>query len=137
MSLEKGIRAILLADGTVSGLVSTRIFPQRRPTGTSLPALTYQTVFQEITEGLAEQGGLRRSRVSIECTDDTYGDTKTLRNAVTSALINYSDTISSEIIDSVRLESAIDIDEDLEPASGSVGVFRTILDFIVYHQTSS
>lgn len=136
MSLEKGIRAILIADGTVNGLVSSRIFPQRRPTGTTLPALTYQTVYQEITEALAAQTGLRRSRVSIECTDNTYGDTKTLRNAVTSALIDYSGTTSGEIIDSVRLEAAVDIDEDLEPASGSVGVFRTILDFIVFHQSS-
>tara|TARA_R110000824_G_scaffold133430_2_gene296190 strand:+ start:4062 stop:4472 length:411 start_codon:yes stop_codon:yes gene_type:complete len=136
MSLEKGLRAILIADGTVNGLVASRIYPQRRPTGSSLPALTYQTVHQEITEALAEQAGLRRSRVSIECTDDTYGDTKTLRNAVTAALIDYNGTISGEIIDSVRLEAAVDLDEDLEPASGSVGVFRTILDFIVFHQSS-
>ena len=136
MSLEKGIRAILIADGTVSGLVSSRIFPQRRPQGTILPALTYRTVFQEITEGLAEQTGLRRSRVSIDCADSTYGGNKTLRDAVTSALIDYNATISNEIIDSIRLEAAVDIDEDLEPASGSVGVFRTILDFIIYHQTS-
>jgi len=136
MSLEKGIRAILIADGTVSGLVSTRIYPQRRPEGTILPALTYQTVYQEITEALSEQTGLRRSRVSIDCADSTYGGNKTLRDAVTSALIDYNATISGEIIDSIRLEAAVDIDEDLEPASGSVGVFRTILDFIVYHQTS-
>jgi hypothetical protein len=136
MSLEKGLRAILIADGTVNGLVASRIYPQRRPTGSSLPAITYQTVYQEITEALAEQAGLRRSRVSVECTDDTYGDTKTLRNAVTAALIDYNGTISGEIIDSIRLEAAVDIDEDLEPASGSVGVFRTILDFIVFHQSS-
>tara|TARA_R110002020_G_scaffold273792_1_gene488959 strand:+ start:7024 stop:7434 length:411 start_codon:yes stop_codon:yes gene_type:complete len=136
MSLEKGLRAILIADGTVNGLVASRIYPQRRPTGSSLPALTYQTVYQEITEALAEQAGLRRSRVSVECTDDTYGDTKTLRNAVTAALVDYNGTISGEIIDSIRLEAAVDLDEDLEPASGSVGVFRTILDFIVFHQSS-
>ena len=136
MSLEKGIRSILIADVTVSGLVSSRVYPQRRPQGTILPALTYRTVFQEITEALAEQTGLRRSRVSIDCADSTYGGNKTLRDAVTSALIDYNATISGEIIDSVRLEAAVDIDEDLEPASGSVGVFRTILDFIIYHQTS-
>ena len=136
MSLEKGLRAILIAEGTVNGLVASRIYPQRRPTGSSLPALTYQTVYQEITEALAEQAGLRRSRVSIECTDDTYGDTKTLRNAVTAALVDYNGTISGEIIDSIRLEAAVDLAEDLEPASGSVGVFRTILDFIVFHKSS-
>ena len=136
MSLEKGIRAILIAESDVTDIVSTRIYPQRRPQGTILPALTYRTVFQEITEALAEQTGLRRSRVSIDCADSTYGGNKTLRDAVTSALIDYNDTISNEIIDSIRLEAAVDIDEDLEPASGSVGVFRTILDFIIYHQTS-
>jgi len=133
MSLEKAVRAVLLANGTVAGLVSTRVYPQRRPMGTAVPAVIYQTVFQETNQALATQAGLKRSRISVECIDNTYGDTKTLRDAVQTALINYSGTTSGETIHSLRLESAVDMDEVNEPA-GEFGFFRTILDFIIWHE---
>ena len=133
MSLEKAVRSILIADGTVTGLVSSRVYPQRRPQGTAVPAIVYQNVFQATNEALATQGGIKRTRLSVEVFDKTYGATKTLRNAVESALINYTGTTEGETIDSLRLESAVDIDETNEPA-GDFGYFRTILDFVIWHQ---
>lgn len=133
MSLEKAIRSVLINDATVASLVSTRVYPQRRPMGTSVPAVVYQTVFQETNQALETQAGIQRSRISIDCIDNTYGDTKTLRNAIQGALINYSGTLEGETIHSVRLESAVDIDEQNEPA-GEFGFFRTILDFVIWHQ---
>jgi len=133
MSLEKAVRSILIADGTVTGLVSSRVFPQRRPQGTAVPAIVYQNIFEETNEALATQGGIRRTRLSVEVFDKTYGDTKTLRNAVESALINYTGTTEGETINSLRLESAVDIDETNEPG-GDFGFFRTILDFVIWHQ---
>ena len=133
MSLEKAVRAVLIADGTVTGLVASRVYPQRRPQGTAVPAVVYSNVFQETNQALATQGGIKRTRLSIEVIDNTYGDTKTLRNAVESALINYSGTTQGETINSLRLESAVDIDETNDPAS-DFGYFRTILDFIIWHE---
>tara|TARA_R110000824_G_scaffold161138_2_gene336343 strand:+ start:723 stop:1031 length:309 start_codon:yes stop_codon:yes gene_type:complete len=101
--------------------------------GTAVPAIVYSSVFQETNEALATQGGIKRTRLSVEVFDKTYGDTKTLRNAVESALINYTGTTQGETIDSLRLESAVDIDETNEPA-GDFGYFRTILDFVIWHK---
>jgi gamma-glutamyltranspeptidase len=133
MSLEKAVRSILIADATVTALVSSRVFPQRRPQGTAVPAIVYQNIFEETNEALATQGGIRRTRLSVEVFDKTYGDTKTLRNAVEDALINYTGTTEGETINSLRLESAVDIDETNEPG-GDFGYFRTILDFVIWHQ---
>ena len=133
MSLEKAVRSILIADATVTGLVASRVYPQRRPQGTAVPAIVYQNVFQATNEALATQGGIKRTRLSVEVFDKTYGATKTLRNAVESALINYTGTTEGETIDSLRLESAVDLDETNEPA-GDFGYFRTILDFVIWHQ---
>jgi len=133
MSLEKAVRSILTDDSTVSGLVSSRVYPQRRPQGTTVPAIVYQNVFQETNEALATQGGIKRTRLSVEVFDKTYGGTKTLRNAVESALINYTGTTQGETIDSLRLESSIDLEEENVPA-GDFGYFRTILDFVIWHQ---
>ena len=133
MSLEKAVRSILIADGTVTGLVSSRVYPQRRPQGTAVPAIVYQNIFEETNEALSTQGWIKRTRLSVEVFDKTYGATKTLRNAVESALINYTGTTEGETIDSLRLESAVDLDELNEPAS-DFGYFRTILDFVIWHQ---
>jgi gamma-glutamyltranspeptidase len=133
MSLEKAVRSILIADATVTGLVASRVYPQRRPQGTAVPAIVYSNVFQETNEALATQGGIKRTRLSVEVFDKTYGDTKTLRNAVESALINYTGTTQGETIDSLRLESTVDIDESNVPA-GDFGYFRTILDFVIWHK---
>ena len=133
MSLEKAVRSVLVNDATVAALVVARVYPQRRPMGTAVPALIYQNVYSETNQAVATQGGLKRTRLSIFCIDRTYAAVKTLRNAVEGALINYSGTLEGETIDSLRLESAIDIDETNEPA-GEFGYFRTILDFVIWHQ---
>ena len=133
MSLEKAVRSILIADGTVTGLVASRVYPQSRPMGTAVPAIVYQNVFEETNQALATQGGIKRTRLSVEVFDTTYGATKTLRNAVESALTNYTGTTEGETINSLRLESAVDLDEADVPA-GDFGYFRTILDFVIWHQ---
>jgi hypothetical protein len=133
MSLEKAVRATLVADSTVLGLVASRIYPQRRPQGTSLPALVYMNVHSHQTESLQTQTGIRRTRLAIESIGATYGSTKTLRDAVESALVNYTGTLEGETIYSIRLESVVDIDESTEPGS-QFGAFRTIMDFVIWHE---
>lgn len=133
MSLEKAIRSVLINDAPITALLSARVYPQRRPTKTALPAIVYQMVFQSINQALEAQSGIRRSRMSIEVMDDTYGDTKILRAAVEAALIDYSGTVEDEIIHSTRLESSVDIDEANDPAS-QFGTYRTIMDFIIWHE---
>ena len=133
MSLEKAVRSVLIDDATVAALVSARVYPQRRPMGTSVPALIYQNVHGATNQALATQGGIQRTRLAIECIDSTYGGTKTLQSAVEGALINYTGTLEGETINSLRLESAVEIDETNEPG-GEFGFFRIILDFVIWHQ---
>ena len=133
MSLEKAVRSILTSDETVSGLVSSRVYPQRRPQGSALPAIVYQNVFSEQSQAVATQAGIRRTRLSVDCISSTYGGVKTLRDAAEAALVNYSGTGSGETIHSLRLESAVDMDEVNEPGS-QFGAFRTIMDFVIWHE---
>jgi len=132
MSLEKAIRAVLIADGTTNLLVGARIYPHRRPKGSTLPAIVYQNVYSKMNESIADQSGNRRTRLSIDLLASSYSDVKALRTVVESALVNYTGTIESETIHSLRLESAVDIDETDTPGS-QFSAFRTILDFIIWH----
>jgi hypothetical protein len=133
MSLEKAIRSVLINDAGVSAIVGSKVYPQQRPSGKLLPVIVYQTVFQSINQALEAQSGIRRSRLSIEVMDNAYGDTKDLLKAVEDALIDYSGTVEGEIIHSTRLESAVDIEESNDPAS-QFGTYRTIMDFIIWHE---
>ena len=133
MSLEKAVRSVLINDATVSGLVSTRMYPMRRPQGSALPAIVYQNVFSKQSESLETQSSVRRTRLGVEAVAATYGGTKTLRNAIESALVNYTGTVESETIYSLRLESVVDLDESLSPG-GQFGAFRTIMDFVIWHE---
>jgi hypothetical protein len=133
MSLEKAVRNILINDVPVAALVVARVYPQRRPQGTATPAIVYQNVFEDTNQALATQGGIKRTRMSVEVFDTTYGGTKTLRNAVETALINYTGTLEGSTIHSLRLESSVDM-EELDVPAGDFGYFRTILDFVIWHQ---
>lgn len=133
MSVEQAIRSVLINDVAVSGWMSARVYPQRRPQGTALPCAVYQVVFQETNQSLETQSGIQRTRMSIEVMDDAYGSTKTTRDKVKAALINYSGTTQSEIIHSVRLESTVDIDEVSDPGS-EFGTYRIVMDFIIWHE---
>jgi len=133
MSLEKAVRSVLINDATVAGLVVARVYPQRRPQGSTLPAIVYQNVHSKQSESLQTQSSIRRTRLGVEAISATYGGTKTLRNAIESALVNYAGTLEGETIHSLRLESVVDIDETKEPAS-QFGAFRTIMDFVIWHE---
>lgn len=132
MSVEQAIRSVLISDGSVVGVVSSRIYPQRRPMGTGLPCIVYQVVFQEISQALETQSGIERTRMSIEVMDDSYGVVKVVRDKIQTALINYKGTVSSEVIHSVRLESTVDIDEVNDPGS-EFGTYRIVMDFVIWH----
>jgi hypothetical protein len=132
MSLEKAIRNVLTNNAGVSGQLGGRIYPQRRPMGTALPCAVYQVVFQEINQALETQAGIERTRMSIEVMDDSYGGTKTNRNNIQTALINYTGTVEGEVIHSVRLESTVDIDEVNDPGS-EFGTYRIVMDFVIWH----
>ena len=133
MSVEKAVRAILLDDAKTVAHVSSRIFPQRRPQGTPVPAIVYQNVFEEENQALAEQGGIKRTRLSLELFYNTYSGNKALIIVVVGALVNYTGEIEGTTIDNIRLENSIDIDETNTPGS-DFGFFRTILDFVIWHQ---
>jgi len=133
MSLEKAVRAVLTSDSTVSSLVASRVYPMRRPQGSALPAIVYSNVFTEQNQSVATQSGIRRTRLSVDCISSTYGGVKTLRDAVESALVNYSGTGSGETIYSLRLESAVDLDQENIPGS-QFGAFRVVMDFIAWHE---
>lgn len=83
MRAEKVIRALLLANATVSAAVGTRVYPVTLPEGTTLPAIVLDhvsTVEQPTIDANAPLA-LVESRISVTVISDTYTTLKTLTDA--------------------------------------------------------
>ena len=125
--MEAAARAILLADGTVAGLVSTRIYPGKLPQIPTLPAVTYSRVDGPRVQSLVGSSGLAHPRLQIDCWAETYAGVKTLANAVRGAIDGYSGTISGTRVGGVLIDDEQDV---YEP---NVEFYRVSQDYIVWH----
>jgi hypothetical protein len=127
MSLETGLYAALAADGTVAGLVGTRIYPGIMPQGVTYPAISYQRISTVRTNMLSGVDDFTQVRIQIDCWDDGYSDVKTLANAVVSA-IDGATALDTQAIQHCHLESMM----DLPQVDGDRVEHRVSMDFIIY-----
>lgn len=107
--LEAGLYALLAADGTVSGLIGTRIYPAVIPQNIDLPAIAYQLIGAP-DRYYAHDGavGLARKRIQISSVADTYAAMKSLAVAVRGALSGYQGTTAAVKIHSSFLVNEFD-----------------------------
>jgi len=125
--MEAAIYAILVADGTVSGLVSTRIYPVKLPQSPDMPAITYSRVSGPRIQTIAGPSGLAYPRVQVDSWASTYTGIKTLADAVRQALDGYSGTIASIRIGGIMMDGELDL---YEPG---VEEYRVTQDYIVWY----
>lgn len=60
------IRSVLLADGAISALVSTRVYPDAREQGCALPAIEYSIVSSVDHQDLSGLTGTETARIQID-----------------------------------------------------------------------
>ena len=77
MSAETDLYAKLTANSGITTLVSTRIYPNRVPLGTTYPAIGYGM----ITSGLIGSSNCQESRIQVDFFDSTYSGCKAVRDA--------------------------------------------------------
>ena len=84
-------RAYLSGDATVTGLVSTRIYPNVAPPDTAPPYITFRVVSGVPHNTLNESAALSSAnRIQMDCYSDDYLElTTTLRDAVEAAIAPY------------------------------------------------
>ena len=80
--IEKAIRARLLADGTVSGLVKTRVYTGTMPQRPTFPLITLTKVDKVSALTLDRAVGPNQVRVQVDCWDDSVDGVRDLAEAV-------------------------------------------------------
>lgn len=82
MSFEVDLRARLVNDATIAGMVGTRIYWKIRPQNTDLPAIVLGTVSGRREQVMDGPMGTQGTRVQIDCMATSKGAAIALRNAV-------------------------------------------------------
>ena len=134
------LRGYLLADTTVSTLVSTRIYPDVLPQGYKVSqggAITYtviDTIHDHLLNGLS---GIARSRVEFAAFAGTRAGANAIAEAVrTSDLAGFTGLMGEILVESVMIDSGIEtLDE--RPTDGSQEHrYVTIFDYMIAYQES-
>jgi hypothetical protein len=121
--IDEAVRAVLLANSTVYGLVGTRIYPLQLPLDCTFPALTYSFPSDNYKRVA------RPARLQIDCWAEDFTECKNLKNAVETALDGYSGTVSGINIEGIFPISPYDMAPD------ETGLFHIPYDFKIIYRT--
>lgn len=127
MSLETGLRAQLVGDATVTGLVSSRVYPEIMPQNVQYPAISYQRISTTRTQFLTGVDDFTKVRIQVDCWDESYSGVKSLASAVKSALDGKT-LLGAVTVHHCFMSSMSDLSE----VSGDREDRRVSMDFIVY-----
>jgi hypothetical protein len=86
MSIEQTLYDTLRNDGTVAGLVSTRIYPSVAPDNAAVPYLTYQVISTEAHNKLVGSPDTERKSIQVNCISNSYTESKSISAACKSAI---------------------------------------------------
>ena len=134
-SIEGALVAILEGDATVNSLVGTKIFPNKVPQGTAMPAITYQQISGPRDHVMAGPTGLVDARYQFNCWSDKYAQAKEVFEAVRIILDGYSGTVNSRQIDGIRLENEGDVPQ-VAPGKDQLMRYGKRFDAVVPYQES-
>jgi len=133
------IRTRTLADATVAGLVSTRMYSDALPQVVTMPAISYFVVDTIPQETLTAIASVSSARIQIDCFADTRSAANALADAVRLALeMQNHVTTGSQYILGISLDMGEKHTFDRPEEGSDKRRYVTTQDFIVrYRQTTS
>ena len=129
MSLEAELYARLTADGGVSALVVTRVYPDVLPQGVTYPAIRYQRISTARLYNLGGKADQADTRFQIDCYATTRIGAIALADAVRAALDSQTGLWGSIAIRNVTTENeTADLEPGVEPK-----IYNQRLEFFIIH----
>lgn len=135
--VHQAIRTLIVSDGTVAGIVGTKVYAFAAPQGTALPYITFFVVDDIPVKHMTCTGtGSVDVRVQVDCWSTNYEQVKTLSLAVRNALVGAFGTYNNTVIQGVLSEGSRDTYEQPESAKEQ-GVYGVSEDYIVWSRDIS
>ncbi len=130
MTLEEAVVAYLVADTTLTALVSQRIYPVQAPQATTVAYVTYERVtgnpFQD-HGGSGGVGALCWARLSFSACAQTYTAAKAIVAEIRARLDGFRGTLSGVVIGAILSEEDADLGLDDQTRMQMVAVDFRIL----------
>lgn len=135
--ISAAIRTRLLANGTVAGLVGTRITSDVLPQGSAMPAITYEVVDTLPSETLAAIADVSRARVQVDCFAASREGANALADAVRLSLQMFRGSIGDQFINGIQMVTGEIQTVDRSKAGTDQRRFITTQDFYVFYRTTT
>lgn len=134
MSASKALRARLVDDATITGLVGTRIYPGRAPQNVKLPYIVYHRI-STVRAATLDVGNAKVPEVKMQCDviAATQAEVETILSRMRVVMDNFRGTSAGVTVLGVSVDDEQDQPEFYE---GSDTVFyHSSLDFsIIYRE---
>ena len=130
--MKEALRAALVADAGVAGLVAKRVAWGARPRMSELPSIALHQVSGVRQYAMQGASGLVAARVQIDCWALSNKDATSVADAVNTAIGGLAATVKGVQLQGCFLESEIDFVDD-QGATPAELLHRVSLDFMVWH----
>ncbi len=132
MSLKSSLRNRLIADVTLNGLVSNRIFPQFAPSSVVSPYIAFDRDSKEVIENLSNISDIQKETYGFFVYGDTPLQVENIKNALVTAM-SLLNRITFEAIDYLRAFQSAEIDDFIDKGIGDeTPIFSETLAFIIW-----
>lgn len=133
MDIYGAIVTRLEADTTLTGLISTRLYPNEIPQGDTLPAVFYMTVSDVKDHFLTGQSSLESPIIQFTVYASTKAGAAAVASAIKTSLRDYQGTLSDSTVDCIRLIN--ELPSRYTSDDGTTKIYTHDLEFEVWHKT--
>lgn len=133
MEIEEAFTAYLLAYPGLAALISSRLYPDRRPQTSALPSVTYIDVSDVKLHTLAGQSKQESPMKQFTVYAATKPSARAVANQIKLALVDYSGTMGGLVIQKIELQNELSSTEQNTDGTG----YENIIDLefeIVYEK---
>ena len=132
MSVEIGLRNLLVNDSGVSALINSRIWGGLAPLNPTYPVVVFTVAHTSDLYSIQGASGYRTKRIQFDCYAQKYNDALAVADAVRAVLQSFVGTVNDNAknISVLSVITISDMDFPFEPGSTD-RIFRRMLEFQV------
>lgn len=129
--LETALYEYLTADGNISALVDDRVYPNRLPEGSTIPAISWNRVSARrinTFDQFDDYDAWVTARIQVNCWAYNAQEAMEVGEAVVLALSGYDGDMSGQLVGSSFVDNEMDIYE------APTKFHRRVLDFLISYE---
>jgi len=132
MSAAKALRARLIGDATLTGLIGTRIYPGKAPQDPTLPYVVYHRISTTRTPTLNGPTLVPETRIQLDIIATSQASAELVATAIRNRIDGYTGTSASVSV----LSSVVEDEQDMSEAiDGSDSIYyRVVMDVLIQHR---